>query len=483
MKIHSEQNIYNLQSELSAYVATAPYPLHMPGHKRRCAPAPGLPFAWDVTELPGTDDLHGADGILAAAMARTAALWGARRSWYLVNGSTCGLLAAVRAAAPAGAEVLCARNCHKAVYHALELGGLAAHWLTPPVDAAFGVYGSVPPALVQAALDAHPRVACVILTSPNYEGVCSDIAAIAKLCHARGVPLLVDEAHGAHYLPLAVPHGWAHGALAAGADLVVQSPHKTLPSLTQTALLHLNGDLVDPAEVERQIDVFETSSPSYPLLASLDGCTGLLAAQGGALFAGWRGRLTRFSAKVAGLQRLRVLCHGGDTLADHPTFFSHDSGKILINGAAAGLTGAALASLVRTAGFEPEMSCGPNLLAMTSPCDTEDALDRFAAALCGIDAAAQGPALPPAAGILPAPGPAACTIADAVRRPRVFCPVADAAGRTAAEYIWAYPPGVPLLAPGEEITPQFLRACATLTAQGTRLRHTVAGAGQLAVLG
>lgn len=139
-----------------------------------------------------------------------------------------------------------------------------------------------------AALDAEPGAKCVILTSPTYEGVLSDVRSIAKICHARGVTLLVDEAHGAHYLPFAAQYGWQGGAVAAGADLVVQSAHKTLPSLTQTAFLQLNGDLADPAEVERQLDVFETSSPSYPLMASLDGCTRWLAEEGSAAFAAWR---------------------------------------------------------------------------------------------------------------------------------------------------------------------------------------------------
>ena len=183
-------------------LAAARCPLHMPGHKRRVPPAPGLAcYAWDLTEIDGADDLHDAHGMLAAAMARTAALYGSARCWYLVGGSTAGLLAGIRALAPFGSEVLAARNCHKAVYHALELGHLTAHYLTPSVLPGFGVYGSVPPAAVAAALDAHPAVRCVILTSPTYEGVCSDVAAIAKICHARGVPLLVDEAHGAHYLP------------------------------------------------------------------------------------------------------------------------------------------------------------------------------------------------------------------------------------------------------------------------------------------
>lgn len=464
-----------LQQQLES-LAAARYPLHMPGHKRRVPPSEGLGcYAWDMTEIDGADDLHDADGILADAMARTAALYGARRCWYLVGGSTVGLLAGIRALAPFGSAVLAARNCHKAVYHAIELGHLTAHWLTPPVDAQFGVYGSVRPADVAAALAAHPDVQCVILTSPTYEGVLSDIASIAELCHTRGIPLLVDEAHGAHYLPLAAPHGWQGGAVAAGADLVVQSAHKTLPSLTQTAFLQLNGDLADPAEVERQLDVFETSSPSYPLLVSLDGCTRWLAEQGDAAFACWRTRLDAFDAAVRDLQNTKIMCYGADALTKHPDFFAQDSGKILLQ------IGAAGAAFLRENGFEPEMVCGPNVLAMTSPCDADDALERLVAVLYAWDKTAPPPA--PAGQILPAPGAAQCTIAEAQLRPAHTVPLRDACGETAAEYIWAYPPGVPLIAPGEEVTAEFLTGCCALEQTGTRLKHIGgSGAGEIAVL-
>lgn len=453
-------------------LAAARYPLHMPGHKRRTAPAPGLScYVFDLTEIDGADDLHEAGGILADAMGRTAALYGSARCWYLVGGSTVGLLAGIRALAPFGSEVLVARNCHKAVYHAIELGHLTAHYLVPPVAAEFGVYGSLPPAAVAAALDAHPAVRCVILTSPTYEGVQSDLKTIADLCHARGVPLLVDEAHGAHYLPLAEPCGWRGGAVAAGADLVVQSAHKTLPSLTQTAWLHLNGTLADSAAVERELDVFETSSPSYPLLVSLDGCTAWLAEQGPTAFAAWRARLDRFYAVARTWRHTPVLGLG----PERRDFSAFDDGKILLR------IGAAGAAALRGAGFEPEMVCGPNVLAMTSPCDDEDALDRLADFLTRRDQDA--PPVPRAGALLPAPGPARCTIVEALLRPACVRPLVDALGAVAAEYVWAYPPGVPLLAPGEEVTPDFVRAAAALAADGTALHHSGTGdAGTLAVL-
>lgn len=469
------QDTHILETQLTALAGTR-YPLHMPGHKRRVAPAPGLPADWDFTEIPGADDLHAAEGILADAMARTAALWGAARTFYLINGATCGLLAGIRALAPAGSTVVAARNCHKSVFHALELGGLHARWVMPRPDETFGIHGSVAPDDLAADLAACPDARCVILTSPTYEGVLSDIAAIADICHVRGVPLLVDEAHGAHYLPMAEAYGWQGGALAAGADVVVQSPHKTLPSLTQTALLHLGGvygpGLAD--KIARQLEIFETSSPSYPLMASLDGCTGLLAAHGAEWFAAWAQRLGRFDAAVAGLSRLRVFCHGADRLAGPPACFAHDPGKILMDGSGAGLTGAGLADALRDRGFELEMICGDLVLAMTSPCDADDALDRLADALREIDAAAPGAAPAKAAGhpAPPAPGEAVYTIARALELPAVPCPLADAEGRIAGEFLWAYPPGVPLIVPGERVTRRVLDACAALTGQGTPLRHT-----------
>lgn len=461
-----------LQTQLNQYADKALYPLHMPGHKRRLAPCPDLaPLTrWDMTEVPGVDDLHEAEGILADAMARTARLHGAERSWYLVNGSTCGLLAGIRTFAKQGATILAARNCHKAVYHAAELGDLKVHWLTPPIDPEFGVYGSLSPRQVQEALQEVPNAACLVLTSPTYEGVLSNIKTIAELCHQKGVPLLVDEAHGAH---LGLFEGWPQSAVRLGADLVVQSSHKTLPSLTQTALLHLGkNSLADPEEVERQLDIFETSSPSYPLLASLDGCTGILCEQGRELFALWQNTLARFSRAVRPLKNLRVLCHGTDNKALHPDIFDFDPGKLAVSTAGTAFTGTGLAEVLRREfGFETEMACGPITLAMTSAADDPEAVLHFAQVLLKLDArAGKGPILPPP--VLPKPGRAAFTIGTALLQPAQDLPLAEATQKISGEYIWAYPPGVPLIAPGEVIGPEFASAAAALEQSGTALHHS-----------
>ena len=321
----------------------------------------------------------------------------------------------------------------------------------------------------------HKRACIVTEGLFSMDGNIPDLPRIIELKKKYDCMLLVDEAHGAHYLPFAARYGWRGGAVAAGADLVVQSAHKTLPSLTQTAFLQLNGDLADPAEVERQLDVFETSSPSYPLMVSLDGCTRWLADEGEAAFAAWRARLDAFDAAVRDLKNTKILCCGADALTAHPDFFAHDSGKILLQ------IGAAGAAYLRADGFEPEMVCGPNVLAMTSPCDDADALERLADVLHAWDKTAAPPAAP--RHILPAPGAARCTIAEALLRPARAVRMRDAVGETAAEYLWAYPPGVPLVAPGEEVTAELVTACRALEQAGTALKHTGgSGAEEIAVL-
>lgn len=463
----------NLLSKLEAYARGGVYPFHMPGHKRR----PDLaaladPFALDITEIDGFDNLHDAHGILADEMARAAALWGSRQAFFLVGGSTGGILAGIAACARRGDRVLVARGAHKSVYNALMLNGLRPTFLLPEADDAFGISGSVSPAAVEHALAAQPDIRLVVVTSPTYEGVLSDIPAIAAAAHRHGAVLLVDEAHGAH---LGLAQGFPSGALAGGADIVVQSLHKTLPSLTQTALLHIGSERVEADAVAEQLAVFETSSPSYPLMASIAACVSLLERERAPLFAAYRSRLLRFDAALRPLKRLRVLCHGGDRAAAHPAFADFDPGKLVVSARGTPLTGPALAErLRRTYRLEPEMSAGDYVLCMTSICDTDEGFSRLAAALLEIDGglpeAPQIPAPPPL--ILP---PIRMPMEEARALPGRCTPLAACAGRVSREFVWAYPPGIPLLTPGEEVTPALLNQFSRLAGAGVALKSTRGG--------
>lgn len=461
-----------LLEALARHSTGGPAPMHMPGHKRNAALAPylsALGAAWDITEIHGFDDLHEAEGILKDSMDRAARLWGAQRSFYLVNGSTCGILAGIRAAAGRGGKVILSRGCHKSVYHALELCGAVPVWLAPPVDESFGVLASITPEQVRAALAAHPDAKLLVLTSPTYEGVISDLAAICAAAHAAGVPMLVDEAHGAH---LGLAPGWPAGAVAAGADVVVQSLHKTLPSLTQTGILHQQGDLISAEALARQLGIFETSSPSYLLMASMDGCVDLLERRGGELFARWQAALAAFDRAIAGLARLRVLCHGADTPEQHPGIFAHDPGKLVISTRSTALTGPGLMARLREEfSIELEMASGDWAIAMTGLGDTEENLLRLARALMAIDKSLAACPMPPAAEPLPLP-PTALPVAQALELPCEEVPLAGCEGRVSAEYVWAYPPGIPLIVPGERVDRVFLDCCARLNRQGVRLHST-----------
>lgn len=477
-KFHSREQRSILRKQVEELTKKT-IPMHMPGHKRRIMPSDVLPYKWDITEIDGADDLHSADGILKQAMDRASRLWGSGRTWFLVGGSTCGLLASIRAAAPFGSEVIVARNCHRSVYHAAELGGYYVHWIIPDEDRNFDVCLGIMAEQVKESLRRYPDSAAVIITSPTYEGVVSEVGKIAEACHKTGIPLVVDEAHGAHF-GLFEEGGFPDSAVSCGADLVVQSVHKTLPSLTQTALLHLQGDLVSGTEVERQLAVFETSSPSYPLMISIDSCVGLLREDGRMLFAEWKAGLDHFYDRVSELRHIRVW----DTepwQGKSRNAVVRDRGKILINFRQAGLSGAQAAGILRDKyGIEAEMSCGYNVLAMTSCGDSQAYLDILADALEDMDRnvpdGEDGMSRTSHARIPEVHTD--CTILKAVGVPYEELPLEECEGKVCGEYLYVYPPGIPILAPGEFIKAEHLEIIGQREADGNPVRHTRAASAQ-----
>ena len=447
--------------------------MHMPGHKRALRPSDCLPYDWDITEIGGADDLHDAQGILERAMERAADLWGSRRTWFLVGGSTCGILAAIRAAAPFGSEVIAARNCHRSVFHAIELGGYKVHWIMPEQNYEYEICGEVATDQVREAVRKHPCSAALILTSPTYEGFLSDIRGISQVCAGAGIPLIVDEAHGAH-LGLFAEGGFPDGAVKCGADIVVQSVHKTLPSLTQTAVLHLQGKLVQEKEIERQLGIFETSSPSYPLMISIDSCVNLLRDEGTELFGNWKQNLDRFYRAAETFDNIQIL--GADERGRNRKSSIRDRSKILISFRKIGMRGSRAAQILRSKyGIETEMSTGTNVLAMTGPGDSEANYRRLYEALRSMDIVLQGRDTAGKGRREPIRIPearTACSILEAVNHPRVNVPLRESAGRICGEYLYAYPPGIPILAPGEYIRAEHLRAVRRAEADGNSVHHT-----------
>ncbi len=447
---------------LREYAAGDVLPMHMPGHKRSGDSAeriPVSPYAVDLTEIPGFDDLNDPRGIIARSEALASKLWGSRSTFYSVNGSTSGVLSAVTAVCEAGRPVVVARNCHRSVYHALELSGAAPVFIAP-VPTRGGLPGSVDPSAVEDALTACPDASAVVLTSPTYEGVISDIENICRAAHGRGVPVIVDEAHGAHLGLFGV---FPEGAVGCGADVVIHSLHKTLCSLTQTAAVHVSGDLVDEDEIARRMAIFSTSSPSYVLTASIDAEVRALSESGGASLRRWRDALGVVEKTSERLLNLTV-----PRLSDDPAVFRADPSKIFVDSRAAGVTGDRLLALFRDEGVEVEAAYPHGVLAMTGEGDTEDTLLLFSRALEAVDPGLVpgDPAAPFA--VLSVP-PRVLSAVEAVRKPKVRVPLGEAAGRVSASYVFAYPPGVPLIVPGEAFTEETVEAIKRTGSGGARL--------------
>ena len=281
-----------------------PVSFHMPGHKGSAIYREHGYGAFldsimdcDITEIPGADNLFQTEGVLKETMDRYKAMYGTKESYLLVNGSSGGLIAAILASVPKGGKLVMARNCHKSIFNALSLGDITPIYAYPETVQEYGILGSVSPEEVARCLDEHPDAAAVILPSPNYYGICSDVAAIAEVIHARGKILIIDQAHGAHLnffnrYGLAAPgktsaSGFPAAAETAGSDVVINSIHKTLASFTQTALLNLCSDRVDKYDLEDRLQAIESSSPSYPMMASLDINADLLEKHGPQLMKEW----------------------------------------------------------------------------------------------------------------------------------------------------------------------------------------------------
>lgn len=443
-----------LDRELEAYAAGVDYPFHMPGHKRVPLAMPN-PYTIDITEIDGFDHLHDAKGILKEAQKRAAALYGAQQSFYLVNGSTCGILTAVFAAVPRNGTLLMARNSHKAAYHAAYLRNLKTVYLNPRMTE-FGILGAVSPEEVEEALAQHAQVDAVLITSPTYEGVVSDISAIARIAHRYGIPLIVDEAHGAH---LGFHEAFPQTAVRQGADLVIQSMHKVLPSLTQTALLHLNTGYIAPQAIEKYRGMFETSSPSYVLMAGMEKCIRLLAEEKKQRFQKYTEYLEEFYRKAESLSRLHIMQKSDFAPGE---IYNLDPSKIVISVQGTTMDACGLYHTLRKRyRLQMEMVSGFYVLGMTSIMDSREGFLRLYQALCEIDeeigVRRQNPEERQFIRRLYAPKERRLELYEAMDLPVHEAALEQAAGEVSGCVVNLYPPGIPVLLPGEVIDVNFIK--------------------------
>ena len=484
---------FSIYERLAALARSDAYPYHMPGHKRN--PKAGLPGGFaelDITEIEYFDNLHHAQGILKDAMEEAAAFYGADKTYFLINGSTCGVLAAIDSVIPRGGTLILGRNAHVSAYHAAYLRDCRVVSLYPELLKEYGVYGAVSIAETERLLQRHPEAKAVCITSPTYDGIVSDVKALAALVHAYGKILIVDEAHGAHFgMDARMPEN----GVFCGADLVIHSLHKTLPSLTQTALLHVKGSRVNRERLERFLRIYQSSSPSYLLMGSIDHCIRQMREHRGEWLDSFLVQREKLLKELSTLRVLRVVHAGdGNRCAENgrsaETAFGNasvgfDPSKLMIFCGGAGMTGVELQRvLLEKYHLQMEMAGEDYVLAILTVMDTREGYIRLAKALKEIDAACVigqeksdtvtgGASGQKESGRTVGMSLRQEAFADAVyaqQRQERAMPLAQAMdadeveavalehakGRIVTEFVYAYPPGISVILPGELLTEQTI---------------------------
>lgn len=410
----------------------------VPGHK---AESGGF-LHYDVTELEGTDNLQCPREMLLTSQKRAAELFGARRTFYSVNGSTAGNLAMITAACKRGGKLIVDRCCHSSVIHAIVLMGITPVFVEPVYLPEQGIYAGVRPYDIECALRRHPDADGVLVTSPTYYGICSDLWGIAEVTHHAGKVLLVDEAHGAHFcLSSKLPST----ALASGADLCVQSAHKTLSSLTQTALLHVGSDRIAEQRVQEALLLYQTTSPSYLMLASLDDAVARLMTNGKKAMERTLKECERTAVYIERFTGIRVLGR------EEKKLFTMDPTRLVFRlGADAEEV---QHTLQKEYGILTEMADGQNLVCVATMGNTSADYNELCRALerIGRNLNPMGQAGTP----LPKAEPVMLP-SDAYFAPIEEVAIPESVGRIAARPVTKTPPCIPLLIPGERIREEHI---------------------------
>jgi arginine decarboxylase len=459
------------------YARRNPARLHVPGHKGGQGADPGLldalgeaALSLDIPALTYGIDVGGEPTSFEAAQQLAAEAWGARRAWFLINGASQGNLAAGLALAHKGGEVVVQRNAHSSTIDALVLSGMRPTFAAPEIDPELGIAHCLTPQTLAAALEQTPRAVAAWVISPTYFGAVADIAGLAEVAHARGVPLVVDEAWGAH---MAFSEELPEHALSAGADLVISSTHKIVGSLTQSAMLHLGAgaEMIGEDTVDRAVTLTESTSPNALLFASLDAARRQAAVFGRELLAHTMAELARAREEIRSIAGLDVL---DERMAGRPGVFAYDPLRLAVDVRGVAASGYELAPLLREIGDVNLELYGQNVLVAVFGMG-ERGLGEAPRLVSSLREAVLRVGLEPdgqrASFAAPPPwGELAMTPRAAYLGAQEVVPAADAVGRIAAESLATYPPGIPNVLPGERLSAETLAYVQRTLEQGGSVR-------------
>lgn len=514
-----------INEALEKYIEKGTYPWHMPGHKRQPLEGPGNfwngVYAHDFTEAKDLDDMHEPEMFIADSLAEMKKVYGTFATYMLVNGSTSGIMTAIHATCHRGDVILAARNCHKAVYNAICMLELEPEYIVPDyVDMRWlcgmnqamsdkmtdacgkddcetwegtdirgegdrettertDILGDISPDKLERAINTMiadgRKPSAVIITSPTYEGVISDIGTLAEIAHRYGIYLIVDEAQGAH-LNFMEGH---ETAMEQGADIVIESLHKTMPALTQTSLLHVMNPKLDE-RVRRYLQIFQTSSPSYIFMQSMEKAVAF-GANNRAVFVEYGRRLEIFAEKCDNLRNIRLFRPGvnvskNDEGCSACKVFDHDEGRLVfvvrpgtVDRSGQIFTGAMLADILADRyGLIVEMASVSYVICISSVVDSVDSYDILFKAIEEIDSGLEYRSI--------VDGSRAMDIISGRRSAVVpgkawdetseMVPLELSVGRISGAFVYAYPPGIPVLAPGEIVDERAVCGIDTMIRSG-----------------
>jgi arginine decarboxylase len=464
-----------LLDAIRSYVEDSHAAFYTPGHKQGKGVSQGLVdllgsqvFKADLTELENLDNLSAPKGVIKEAQALAAAAFGAKESWFLVNGSTAGIMAAILATCGDGEKIILPRNVHKSAISGLIFSGAIPIFVQPEYDSNLDIAHSITPEGVALALQENPDAKAVMMVYPTYYGVCGDVEAIANLAHQYNIPLLVDEAHGPHF---AFHPDLPPAALTKGADLTVQSIHKVLSGLTQSSILHVQGDMIDRDRITKALQLLQSSSPSYLLLSSLDAARQQMAVAGKELMTRTLQLAESARNQISQIPQLSVL-----ELYPSAGFINLDRTRLTVTVSQLGLTGFMADDLLSQMGVFAEFSSKKHLTFIISLGNTQADIEKLVQSFQKLAQEHQATNSPN-------------NLPKVVYNPQAFfdhstpkvsprqaffaatetLPIKRAVARICAEIICPYPPGIPVLMPGEVITPDAVEYLLNMQAIGSEI--------------